>query len=60
MEETKFVAADINTTLSGKEVSQQDNANRGPVSQQKWLITLEEQWATENTEDEVTTDVEKL
>ena len=33
MENTKFVDADINITASGTEESEQDNANRGMVSQ---------------------------
>ena len=33
MEIIKFVDADMKTTVSGKEASEQDNANRGTVSQ---------------------------
>ena len=35
MENTKFVDADIYIIASRTEVSEQDNANRGTVSQQK-------------------------
>ena len=33
IENIKFVDADMNTTVSGKEVSEQDNAKRGTISQ---------------------------
>ena len=33
MENIKFVDTDMNTTVSGKEVSEQDNAKKGTISQ---------------------------
>ena len=43
MENTRFVAADMNTNVSGKEVSEQANASRGATSQYKWLTMSQEQ-----------------